>query len=364
MLSALLFWQSCTGILVKRRYRDGYHFSGTGHSPVDLVKNSSGRTQNSGAAAAGNSENSRQDVSITDTAKMPGKRLAIEQNQKRIIKHTHHFNGHQQPVGNVLTYAPAVKKDDQQSSGEKGAYRLFGLLAGLLPITLLITKFPFRKLSEWAARNIWTSRFLITISSILLGLGAYLGGGLMAQKHVQLPAFTYYSAMAAFMATLFLYPAKHGLIRSRNYPLRKLADTLLLFSGLTMICFQGQFLIHTAAPAEAGMVGQLFFELGRMMLEKFNALFNISPQISRFWLVVFQIILTLLIMAAALFLLFLVAAISCNLSCSGNEGLALVVAIGGAALVVLLSTLGIRALFIYFRQLRQDQPYEEARHQG
>ena len=58
-----------------------------------------------------------------------------------------------------------------------------------------------------------------------------------------------------------------------------------------------------------------------------------------------KILGTFLVLLAALGLAYLIAAWSCNLACSGQEGAANVVLIGGGALLILLTVLGIRAIW-------------------
>jgi hypothetical protein len=67
-----------------------------------------------------------------------------------------------------------------------------------------------------------------------------------------------------------------------------------------------------------------------------------------------KVLLVILSILVALGLLYLVAALSCSIACSGSEAIALLVAIGGTAGVILLLIFVIRA--IYGKRRKKKEP--------
>ena len=57
-----------------------------------------------------------------------------------------------------------------------------------------------------------------------------------------------------------------------------------------------------------------------------------------------KVLLIILSIVVAIGLLFLVAALACNLSCSGSDAVAVIVGIGGLALIIFLLIIAIRAI--------------------
>ena len=57
-----------------------------------------------------------------------------------------------------------------------------------------------------------------------------------------------------------------------------------------------------------------------------------------------KVALIILSVIVALGLLYLVAALACNISCSGSEGGAIILAVGGTALVIFLLVITLRAI--------------------
>jgi len=95
-------------------------------------------------------------------------------------------------------------------------------------------------LSLWASRNKWQARIIIIAASIILYLGAWFGGSLMASYE------TYWSSSwtSTFLITglccMVLYPRRNSKAHY-SYTYRKALDTILTFSSVMLLfCFSNQ----------------------------------------------------------------------------------------------------------------------------
>ncbi len=232
-----------------------------------------------------------------------------------------------------------------------------------------------KKISLWAKSHQWPARFIIILGFILLTIAGIIAGMLLDDLNVTLPA----AALSVFIIIYFMgilfYPSKsekRKLMAARYYVKQKTCDFLLAATTFFMIiCISNDrfrsiqyFPALQAATASkptfptdstaktyksiAAFSASLKDENGKslkwkekkkLLKEQVRAIKK-SDEMSKGA----KVALIILSVIVALGLLYAVAALACGLSCNGSEAAAVVVGIGGAALVIFLLILVIRGI--------------------
>ncbi len=228
-----------------------------------------------------------------------------------------------------------------------------------------------RKLSLWAKQNPWHARFVIVISFLLLGTIAILSGLMLGNLGVSLPLAFLLCFAAVYAFAFITYPRKKekGTVFYRK---QKSCDFLLAASTFFMILYLGNHPeqlfryqapfasaiastplnpgdslqrsykpIHAFAASMKGEDGKLlkWKERKKLLKEQIKTIKKTEglSRNSQTGLIILSVIV-------ALGLLYLVGALACSLSCNGSEAAAVIVGVGGAALVIFLLILVIRNL--------------------
>jgi len=214
---------------------------------------------------------------------------------------------------------------------------------------------------------------LLILFKILLGYFALVLGFSAAWNGFILPAWFQWPLAAVAVAGLAVYPIrsmKARLGKQSFYRRQKRADALLVAIGFAGIFFAGNLIQactpHTPlattalAPASFAMACVRGAPGGWASVERQTGLVHVlqgkikSRLTHKFlkWEQKIQrmntagrIALSVLVVLLALLLAYVIAAISCNLSCSGNETLAIVVAVGGAAGIVVGAVFAFRSIW-------------------
>lgn len=233
-----------------------------------------------------------------------------------------------------------------------------------------------KKISLWAKSHPWPARIIIVVSFILLnGLGI-VTGLLLRDLQVILPSATLLFFVSLYAGGVLFYPRKknggHGQARSLFYRRQKTCDLLLVGSTFLMIVYLGNHprqIFNYPSPFSSAMAstsslpkdslnhayksGRDFMatvrdEKGKLLKWKERKKLlktqikairhddDLSPGA--------KAALIILCVLVALGLSYLVASLACSLSCSGSEAGAVVVAIGGSALIIFLTIIAIRAI--------------------
>jgi len=225
-----------------------------------------------------------------------------------------------------------------------------------------------KQLSYWARANRWKARICIGVCYVLLNASAWTLSSMYSMgEATQLLIFLL--SLAFFIAGVFRYPRKvdRALWGSRFYWRQKSSDGLLILAtfGLAFCFFTGSGPQINSSPARAATETRPGDSLKtNSRLSAFVASLKDSEGNPVKWkegkkLIRAQVkkiredeglsagektVLTILCIILALVALFGVFALSCNLSCGGSEGAALLVGIGGTTLVVFLTIIAIRGI--------------------
>jgi hypothetical protein len=231
-----------------------------------------------------------------------------------------------------------------------------------------------RKISLWAKNHKWQARVSIVVIFLLLNaLGIFIGS-LLHQLNIILPIAFLYVTVSFFLALFLIYPQKHAkrktLNRKRTYALQKACDFFLAVSTLLLVCFFSnrpeKFVFNTSVAAttikhpstlkDSTKTYKTIRAFATSMKDKDGKMLQwkerkklLKEQIRGIKKAKDvsdgnQVLLTILSVIVALGLIYLVAALACSLSCSGSDAAAVIVGIGGLALVILLLVVALRAI--------------------
>jgi hypothetical protein len=188
------------------------------------------------------------------------------------------------------------------------------------------------------------SAMLVCCSIYMIGIAAYPS---RAEKGKKINAAILYlkqkscdfilAACSFFMIT---YVSNHPQVLFQQYPVlnASVSATPSLPKDSTIKAFRSINGFSASLKDENGKILK-WKERKKLLKDQINGIKK-SNDISKDG----KAVLIFLSVLVALGLLFLVAALSCDLSCSGSDGLALLVGVGGTALIIFLLVLAIRAI--------------------
>ena len=232
-----------------------------------------------------------------------------------------------------------------------------------------------RNISVWAKTHQWPARIIIILSFLLLTVTGIITGLLLKDITVTVPAFALIALIITYGLAGIFYPKKTEKRRFSTtgfYRRQKTGDFLLAASTFGMIvCISNNSnpaatyfpFLQAATNAKSTLPGDstvknyksfLNFsasmknEEGKMlkwkerkkMLKEQVKGIKRSTDLSKGE----KTALIILSVLVALGLIYLVTALACNLSCNGAEGAAILVGIGGTAVVIFLLVLAIRGI--------------------
>jgi hypothetical protein len=212
-------------------------------------------------------------------------------------------------------------------------------------------------ISLWASRHLWYARILIVVGFLLLTELALFIGSTLQLLQVSLPMSFFYAAIAVFLAVFLLYPyKKYGHWFANSYRYQKTCDSVLLVTTFVLLTYVGNrpeaVLQLTTAQATAAVPNTIpavhptiknGAERMQSVLQKVSkkalkqGLYKKVKQLRKAYkktsnggkigLIVLTVVIAFLLLSA-------IAALSCSISCSGAEGLAIAILLVGSALVV------------------------------
>jgi hypothetical protein len=232
------------------------------------------------------------------------------------------------------------------------------------------------KISVWAKANKTTARWTIAVLHTFLAFLGWLTGLLLAQIHVPFSIFSLWAAFALYTAVFLAYPTpstlKGAKYKSPIYCLRKSCDFILAFCAY---CILSLFSQHHFVAREGGFsspfVGPLLASRGldssaskilqSLKYKSKNDLTHTEKKILKHEFIkqariyteaklkgdnytAAKAILILTTIVAAVGLAYLLAGLACSLSCSGAQGLAILVALAGLAGIIAGSIALIKAI--------------------
>jgi hypothetical protein len=254
-----------------------------------------------------------------------------------------------EPESSSIHNLPSVvlKPETENQKGiENNFIPALGGATGILSIILLsFFRKQSKQISFWASQNSWKSRGLITAAHFVTGASALAFGDQLSVDGFIISEAAKYIALSTIATAVFLYPFP----RSANYLHRKTLDAVLFTSGAMMMLYAGnQYEVKQQQnPAQA----VYSFSTNTQATDWHLAKKEISiPKIkkqddpkkkSKDDKVGLTIVASLIFLG----LLYLLAALSCSISCSGLEGLAVAVGIGGGIGLVIGFVAVIKSIF-------------------
>ena len=216
-----------------------------------------------------------------------------------------------------------------------------------------------KKISIWAFLHKWPARIIIIVAHFVLIAIALFLGDLIKTSGIRIPSEVIYGLAGLFILLFITYPVKNDKPKYRNfYKSRKTADfALVSISFLLLLSFGNHYHLdknrspfhfnHAYAtelnpgktPLEARTIepspkkkSSFFTNWKKKLKENIRTIrreYKDATPAERTALIILAVV-------AALALLYLVAALACNLSCAGSDGAAIVVAVLGTALIIFL----------------------------
>lgn len=222
-----------------------------------------------------------------------------------------------------------------------------------------------KKLSYWAKQNKWKARLIIIAAHLLLIVLALFTGKKFLSIGIELPGFMLYLFLFVYLAAVFTYPSVKKTVQKKYgsyYFKQKACDFMLAASTFGMILvlagnksLPAQLLQPLAgstvsiSTAENKTAAEILASLKyrdkstltrsekRILKQEFKNQLKIyaAAKLSGNKKASGDAGLIILAIVAALGLLYLVAALSCTLSCNGSDGAAVAVVLLGTAAIVL-----------------------------
>jgi hypothetical protein len=239
---------------------------------------------------------------------------------------------------------PAGLGAQAQSRPIDGGFLLFGGLIGMCTgLGLLATRKRARRISEWARNHKKATWGILTVLHLALGTAGFLAGKGLQEMGLELGHTSTFTLMGVFGVAALLYPMKHatrGLFR-KGFARQKLHDLVLALSGFMLLVAAGNKMggdnIFTRMGVPVVSVTEIFTAVQDIPghSEFTEGTNDVAQEPERKGasnaVKILLTVLSVIILAAALYLL---AVLSCYIACSGAEALALVVAIGGLAILL------------------------------
>ncbi len=219
-----------------------------------------------------------------------------------------------------------------------------------------------KKISLWASKHPWQSRFLIVLIYLALNFIGLVAGDVLFSSHLIIPADSIYVTSIIFLLAILLYPQKKNKHRYTNfYKRQKLTDFILASTSFLLIISFGNHYNTTHpltnspfhslyaianSPVPATVLPFKHFTKEKPVIKKKKGIKNLKQKLRdniRLLRKEYKsstngektalIVLAILVAAG---LLLLLAALACNISCAGSEGAAVVVALLGTGLIIFL----------------------------
>jgi len=219
-----------------------------------------------------------------------------------------------------------------------------------------------RSISLWAFHHKWQARLLLVCIHVLLIAIAWLTGEALYSMHYSVPASLIYLLVLAYFIGCCCYPSRKQRRRYKNfYRTQKLCDALVATTSFLLIAAASnhQYVFHSPFHSNAAASVQLtnntniekpvkptgkkisFFK--KLKLKLATAILKLRMHFQKASTGEKVALIILAVLLAGL-LLFGVFALSCSLSCSGSDALAVLVGILGTALVIFLLVKAIKSI--------------------
>lgn len=261
-----------------------------------------------------------------------------------------------QPPGNI----DESKKEPVKKKG-RGFYLLTFLAGCLMLLGLKKTPVYARQVSQWASVNPWKARLMIAGIHIVMGVSGIILGEKLADSGTHFTDLSKNLLAGTFLTSAMLYPVRKSpskLFR-HTYFRQKTHDLALFLSGfMLMVNLGNHYSDRPASPssmADNGYNKQQSESVTGNLVQPANHLVlyqdeKQTPDVKTIsqegeMNTAAKILLAVLVIAAALGLGYLLFLLSCSIACSGLEGLAWLVGIGGGFLLIALTAWTVSIIF-------------------
>lgn len=239
-----------------------------------------------------------------------------------------------------------------------------GTLGVFMGLVLATNKRSALKISSWAKKNRRKSIGLIAVIKVTLGATGFYAGNAMFNSDLLISSTVTHSLVSIIALTALMYPRKNarfGLFK-HTYLRQKMHDIAFSLCGVLLMASIGNqaasnqnFLTPLSSTISSSVNT---FKGSTSILLKNGSQNSSSPSIkfenstpsrtqgkSSDTRIVANVFITLLLIVATVFLALLLGALVCNLSCSGQEVLATIVAIAGPIVLITLFILALKAIW-------------------
>jgi len=242
-------------------------------------------------------------------------------------------------------------------------FTLISGIAGFLGLGLAsINNKKALQISTWAARKKRSSRFLVVILNILLPIGGFLVGSWFNRLGLDLPA----NSKLAMIGLLGLTALSYPLVRpvntgvSRHYRRRKFHDLLIVLGSILFFISAGNnhFSERATNPiqknlsfseyrsnrlsGENSIIAGTTYSTGDWVLDQVNIKQPGLKRKMKPWNIVLLTILSTALLLASGYGL---AILSCSIACNGYDTAAFILLFGGAAGLIALFIVSLKAIF-------------------
>lgn len=222
-----------------------------------------------------------------------------------------------------------------------------GILGVLMGLVLVTNKSSALKISHWAKKNRRKSIGLIVVIKIILGTIGFYAGKEMFDSGLLISSTTTHSLVSIMALTAITYPRKNTRFSflKHSYLRQKMHDIALSLCGVLLMASIGNQTANTfKGPTSISFKNgiQNSSSPSKEFEESEITIVQIKPAKTR---VAANVFITLLLTIAVVFLALALAMLVCNLSCSGQEVLATIVAIAGPIVLITLFILALKAIW-------------------
>lgn len=248
-----------------------------------------------------------------------------------------------------------VNEKEHFNNERNANYLLSGMVAFFSVLFFGLLKWKKKtvlKISKWASRRKWKTRFIIAGLHLVLAVVGHYAGSFLGDLNVFISDFARDIIMGGFLLGILIYPRKNrglSIYDAKQYLKKKVFDFILVLSGFLLTVCHGNDL---ARPNLSDKMDQGIQSFSNATDQKMATNDFIYVPIDETGAMILKGVLIFLAVLLILVLQALIVVYSCALSCSGQEGAAYALLIGGTVLLALLAVLA----FTGIANIKADKP--------
>lgn len=248
-----------------------------------------------------------------------------------------------------------VNEKEHFNNERNANYLLSGMVAFFSVLFFGLLKWKKKtalKISKWASRRKWKTRFIIAGLHLVLAVVGHYAGSFLGDLNVFISDFARDIIMGGFLLGILIYPRKNrglSIYDAKQYLKKKVFDFILVLSGFLLTVCHGNDL---AKPNLSDKMDQGIQSFSNATDQKMATNDFIYVPIDETGAMILKGVLIFLAVLLILVLQALIVVYSCALSCSGQEGAAYALLIGGTVLLALLAVLA----FTGIANIKADKP--------